>query len=186
MEALRRPSPQGGYTMAVMLISLTVLTLWATIAFRNTRTDIAHSKRSQRSLQAAFVAESAVNWAIVEASLPRGGLPYAKATHDPTGTLTYASAVNNGTPGRKLQTVEVTRVYPTAAVSTNANGWMCTQTSNAAESISGLVPEKLAFKIWYPTAPANSLRISAYGIAGPDSVQVEFIGTFGLTTVTLP
>ena len=169
---------QNGYTIATVLILLTILALLGTMATRNTNTDLVLSKRTQRNVRAAFVAESAVNWALSEVRRPRGDyVPYTKATHDPTGDDTLKYVDGSETQGRKLRVSEVYGVYGTS-VTVNSNGWITTQTSTVSSTFSGVTPEILAFKVWYPPSPVNSIRISAIGVAGTDTSQVEFIGTF--------
>ena len=171
---------QAGYTIAVVLITLMILSMLATIALRNTRADVKHASRSLTGIRANFVAESAVNWALGELSRPRGDwVPYSKATHDPTGATPLEKVLEDGSlQGRRLDTTEVFSPYSGATIKHDADGWIYAETNTAGSSMSGQVPERMAFKVWYPDTPVNSIRISAKGVAGKDTMRVEFIGNF--------
>lgn len=168
--------------MAVMLIGLMILTLLAAIAIRNTRSEIALTGQTQINLRDNLAAESAVNWALAELGRPRGDwAPFTKATHDPSGLVRLSDTLPDGTKqGRLLRNVEVYPIHSGATIAKNDEGWIYTYTMDATKSISGLVPEKFLFKVWYPETPVNTVRISAKSIAGKDkdTTRVEFIGTF--------
>ena len=189
MNTTRRTpiNPQSGYTIAAVLIFLMALTLFGTYAYMNSRTDIKLTQRHYKKVRANFVAESAVNWALAEVSRARGDwVPYTKATHDPSGNFALSDYVGGYRQGRKLKLSEVNAIYPGSMVGLDTNGWISQATTYAANSISGQVPERLAFKIWYPSTPVNTVRVTARGITGTDTVNVEFIGTFNDTFIPTP
>jgi Tfp pilus assembly protein PilX len=178
---------QQGYTLAIVLGLFTVLTLLGTIAFQNTRTDMVYTARTKKNMRAALVAESAVNWALSELRRTRGDwVPYSKATHDPSGTTALSDNVSGYVQGRKLRATEVFAIYPSGSPAVDGNGWIYQSTSNTSNSISGVVPEKMSFKVWYPPTPVNTVRIAARGISGTDTSIVEFIGNFNDTFIPQP
>jgi Tfp pilus assembly protein PilX len=191
MMAGTPPRGERGFTTAAILMVLVVLAMVGTSVYRNVRTDAKLSGKSATRVKADFLAESAVTWALAEIGRDRGSfVPFTKATHDPTGDTALANTVNGITQGRKLLTSEVEGVYSgvsvTAYSSGTYKGWIYQTTTSASASISGKAPETLRFKVWYPSSPANTVRISAMGVNPSDTARVEFTGTFSNVFIPCP
>src|SRR3954468_1564786 len=90
-QPLIRPPRTGnerGFALASVLIFLLVLSILGTAAYRNVGTDITHSGKDFRRVQAEFAAESALQWGLLELSRVRPGkLPFTLATHAADGML---------------------------------------------------------------------------------------------------
>jgi Tfp pilus assembly protein PilX len=181
---------EQGFTIAAILLFLMVLTIMAASVYRNVRTDAKLSGKSQNRVRAEFLAESAAKWAETEIGRPHGNsfVPFTKATHDPSGDSALSDSVDGGVQGRKLLPSDVAPLFANnSAYMINTgllNGWICDTTSDTSKAMGGTSWEKVAFKVWYPSLPVNTVRISAKGINSTDSAQVEFVGTF--TNVFVP
>lgn len=174
-RAPRAPGRQGGFSLAGVLLAVAVLGVLGGAALRNVRSDLTHSGRDLKRVRADFLAESAVNWCLVELAKSEGGqLPYTRATHSNDSLHALPDFLPNGNPNpRKLAWRTMAPLFP-GPIREDGQGWIGQENSTKERSITGADREKVAFKIWYPDD--STFRIIGRGEADGVATRVDFLG----------
>jgi Tfp pilus assembly protein PilX len=175
---------QGGFALVGVLGILMVLAVLGTMVYRNVNTDITHTGRDVSRVRAEFAAESAVQWALAEASRKRpNSMPFTLATHDPGGKKPLAENSRNEDGNRlKLKQADVV-ASEGASLGVDNDGWIYQTTKTREASVSNAKKETLAFKIWYPDD--STLRIQGRGEADGSTANVDLVSRLREVAVPL-
>jgi hypothetical protein len=175
MEAPARPQSairpgQDGMAIVMALFFMVVAGLIGFVSFQKVKRDVSETSSNAKLAKSKFAAEAAVYMGLGIAN-PEGSTAPACVTHDSTGK---AQAHGPGSCGfEDLSPFE--HIYPKGYLKVDpATGWLVNKPADTSESLTGVLAESLAIKIWQPTS--GKVRVVGRGNVNGITTDMQLFG----------
>ncbi|MDB5103820.1 MAG: hypothetical protein JWP91_1509 [Fibrobacteres bacterium] len=165
-------SGQKGIAIVMVLFFLIVATLIGAVAYRKIKAEGSGTVRNANMTKAKFLSEAAVYLGLAVA---QGDFPYTCVTHAPNGIDPALGADACAAP----DLAKITGFYASPLVRNPSTGWLESSPATPGEALTGSTGEKIAIKIWMPSA--DTVRVVGRAVFNGITEDTQLFGNWGGT-----